>query len=511
MLLAAGWYDRLWRSLFIVGAVAVLCGCGGGETSVVAVPPVNPVPVAPESCQLPALPSKPANVVNVQSFGALPDDGLDDTLAIQTAINSLQPGQWLVFPAGTYEHRTRLTVRTPGVVLWSEGATLRATNPDDMAVMLAADGASIYNFTLTAVTVSRLYAPWHARIAVYDETERGTPLRDNVVQGNRVVNGGEPGTATANSASTAGIYVEYADNFLVAGNEIKRSLADGIQVVRGARNGRVLFNTVRESGDDMIGLVSYIASGDWTLESAASEAANLERRRDRELVRNVVVAYNDVSGQYFGRGISVVGGADITISHNSISKTAEAAAILVAREASFLTWGVNNVLVEDNMLSQVQTLTPAYTPTGWDASGGVTGHGGVEIHAFVLEDELGYGNLAEALKVQNIRVNRTSIMDTLDAGVRVGVGTGESASYSATRQDGSVVTRTLTGGTTGRIDLSDIAMSGIGGAPLQILANTTNSDNVYCEGLTLNGLATTSPACGGSRPLVSGALRSCSR
>ena len=184
-------------------------------------------------------------------------------------------------------------------VLWSDGATLHATNPDDQAVLLAADGASLYNFTLTAVTRGRLDAPWQSRIAIFDTDSRATRLANNVVQGNRVINGGAPGSPTANSASSAGIYVEFAENFLIAGNEVRRSLADGININGGARNGRVLFNTVRESGDDMIGLVSYMGTGNWITSSAASLAASLDAQRDRQLVRNVLVAHNDVSGQYF--------------------------------------------------------------------------------------------------------------------------------------------------------------------------------------------------------------------
>ena len=53
----------------------------------------------------------PANTIDVRNFGAKPDDGQDDTSAIQAALDSLQPGQWLVFPAGTYQHSRRLTVR----------------------------------------------------------------------------------------------------------------------------------------------------------------------------------------------------------------------------------------------------------------------------------------------------------------------------------------------------------------------------------------------------------------
>jgi len=449
--------------------------------------------------------------VDVRSFGAVPDDGRDDTASIQAALNSLTAGQWLVFPAGTYLHSSRLVVATARVVLWSEGATLQATNAQDQAIELAADGASIYNFTLTAVTRDRLYAPWHSRVAIYGGTARVAPLRDNVVQGNRIVNGGARGTALANSASAAGIWVEYADNFLVAGNEVRRSLSDGIHITGGARNGRVLFNTVRESGDDLIGLVSYMGDGDWTSETAARLTGTLAGKRDRQLVRNVLVAHNDVSANYWGRGITVVGGADITISDNRVSQTAIGGGILLARDASFVTWGVNNVLVQDNTISQVQTLPPAYTPIDWDASVQRTGHGAVEIYGFVFDDERAFADLVDATAMQNIRVTRTTVTDAWASGVRVGAGTGVAEALVGGDAEGRSVTRMFTGGAMRRIELSSIAMTGTASPALQILARTTGSDNIYCEGITDGGRVVADAACGGARPVVTGTTQSCLR
>lgn len=460
-------------------------------------------------CGLTDLPAKPASALDVRSFGAKPDDGVDDTVAIQTALDALQPGQWLVFPAGTYLHAKRLTVRVPGAVLWSEGATLHATNAQDQAVMLAADGASIYQFTLTAVTGSRLHAPWQSRIAVFDRVDRATHLRGNVIRANRIVNGGEPGTSLANSASSAGIFVYRADNFTVAANEVRRSLSDGIHVTGGSRNGRVMNNVVRETGDDMIAMVSYLKTGDWTTETAQSLASTFETQRDLQQVRNVLVANNDVEGQYWGRGISVVGGADITIRDNRIARTTLAAGILIAREASYVTWGVSNVLVQDNTIAQVQTTVPAYTPAGWPSTVSRTYHGGIEVHAFIFDDEKQSSTLAPALSVQDVRFERNTVSDTLANGVRIGEGTGVSSSLSGKRPDGSSITRVFSGGAIGRISLAGIAMSGTGGKALAIKNQPSASYNVHCEGLTSQDQPLVDAACAGVPPNVSGSTMVC--
>jgi Pectate lyase superfamily protein len=459
---------------------------------------------------LSALSNKPADMVDVRKFGATPDDGDDDSAAIQAALDALRPGQWLVFAAGTYQHDKRLVVRTPGAVLWSDGATLHASNPLDQAVMLAADGASIHGFTMTAVTGARLHAPWQSRIAVFDRVDRATPLRNNVIRDNRVINGGAPGSATANSASSAGIFIFRAESFVVAGNEVRRSLSDGIHVTAGSRNGRIVGNTVRETGDDMIAMVSYLKSGSWQAETAAqSLAATAADQRDQQLVRNVLVADNDVEGQYWGRGISVVGGADITIRNNRIARTTLAAGVLVAREASYLTWGVSNVLVQGNTISQVQTTAPTYVPAGWAGTQLRTGHAGIEVHAFAFDDERQYPALMSSLAVQDVRIERNTITGTAANGVRIGEGTGVSSTLTASKPDGSSLSRTFSGGTVGRISLSGVALSQTGAKALVIKSKPTAASNVHCEGLTNQGAPLTDAACSGTPPSVTGSAMAC--
>ena len=64
--------------------------------------------------------------------------------------------------------------------------------------------------------------------------------------------------------------------------------------------------------------------------------ASLSTLRDQRLNRNILITDNDVKGQYWGRGISVVGGENVTIQYNQISDTTYAAGVLLARE--WVTW-----------------------------------------------------------------------------------------------------------------------------------------------------------------------------
>lgn len=429
----------------------------------------------------------------------MPNDSVDDTDAIQRALNSLSPGEWLVFPPGRYIHSKSLHVKVANTVMWGEGATLHATNPSDQAVWLEADGASVYKFTLTAVTVNRRTTPWESRIAVFGGTNPARLLKNNVVRGNRLVQGGDPGTPLANSASSAGIFVYHATNFLVAENTVSRSLADGIHITSGSSHGMVLNNTVKETGDDMIAVVSYI--GDPST-GASAIAGNFAARKTRDLNHHITIAGNTVTGQYWGRGISVVGGENVTIEHNSIDRTTHAAAVYLARETSYLTFGVRNVTVRNNTITDVQTTMPAYTGGSVSPNATKTGHGAIEIYSFVFSDEAAIDALGDNLAVQNIRIESNTINRTRADALRIGTGWGRTWSYSGKRKDGSSFTRSVTGGQVGLIGVSSNKMTSIGGKAIDISNKPTAQFNVSCDTNTDDGGSASNSLCSGPKPPV---------
>ena len=117
--------------------------------------------------------------------------------------------------------------------------------------------------------------------------------------------------------------------------------------------------------------------------------------------------------------------------------------------------------------------------------------------------------LAPALSVQDVRVERNTISETLANGVRIGEGTGVTSTMTGTRPDGSAVTRYFSGGAVGRVSLAGIAMSGTGAKALAIKNQPTASYNVHCEGLSSQGQPLTDAACGGAAPSVTGSSLSC--
>lgn len=447
---------------------------------------------------LPPLPARPAKVRSLKDFGVSPSDTVDNTEGIQRALNALSPGEWLIFPPGRYLHSKRLHVKVPNTVLWGEGATLHATDPGDQAILIEADGASIYKFTLTAVSDKRRTAPWESRIAVFAGSKPGRLLSNNVVRGNRIIESGAPGSPLANSTSTAGIFVYYATNFLVAENLVRRSMSDGIHVTSGSSYGRVLNNEVRETGDDMIAVVSYI--GEPASTPATVIAADFDERRARGLNHHIIIANNTVSGQYWGRGISVVGGENVLIQGNTIDRTTHGAAVYLARETSYLTFGVRNVVVRNNTITDVQTTTPQYTAGTVSPSAPKTGHGAIEVYSWLFTDEAANEKLRNGLAVQDIRIESNTISRTRGDGARIAKGSGRTWSYTGKLKDGTTFTRDVTGGLVGRIVLRNNNMTSIAGQALAINNEPTEQQGTSCEANTLDTKVASQRLCAGTAP-----------
>ncbi|MBR8059731.1 right-handed parallel beta-helix repeat-containing protein [Burkholderia dolosa] len=249
-------------------------------------------------------------------------DGADQTDMLQRALDALQPGQRLVFAPGRYVVGRSLVVRQQNVVLSGYGATLIATVPDDQTIEMQGDGTAIVGFRLNGTGSIRMETPKSTKIEV---TGRDVQVLDNVIDG-----GG------------GGIFVFGGTDVAIVGNEVLSTLADGIHLTHGARNVLVQGNVVRGTGDDMIAVVSYQGDG--------------------VLSRNVLITGNSLEGNAWGRGITVVGGADVTIANNIVRNVQVSAGILVAQEDSYRTYGASDVLVENNVISDIQTAANRTDP-----------------------------------------------------------------------------------------------------------------------------------------------------
>ncbi len=286
---------------------------------VLALPGAATIREPPPDCPLPPTELRSPHV-DVRRFGAVGDGVHDDTFAINAAIASLENGGTVEFSPGTYRHDGLLKVDRRDVALVGQRTRLLAGRPSQGAILLSGDGSSLRDLDITSA----------------DPGPRGDRDEQSgiVVSGQRNTVFG----VKVSKAKSAGILLLGARDFLVACSDVSDTKADGIHVSRAAMNGRVAFNTVRNSEDDGIAVVSY--------------------RPDKQASR-ITIEDNRVEQIRWGRGIAVVGSRDVVVRRNTVRSIAMAAGIIVAREAYWNTHGARNVVIEGNRISDVQqSLAP---------------------------------------------------------------------------------------------------------------------------------------------------------
>src|SRR4051794_18522178 len=89
------------------------------------------------ACAHAAAPAR-ANVINVASFGAVPDDNINDASAISNAIASAAPGDTVQLNGGIYDLASTLSITKSNLTFTGTGAastTLRRTGTASSDVM----------------------------------------------------------------------------------------------------------------------------------------------------------------------------------------------------------------------------------------------------------------------------------------------------------------------------------------------------------------------------------------
>lgn len=269
--------------------------------------------ITPGATLQPSSGSKPVLVADVTVSPAA--DGSDQADALQKAFDSLQAGQRLVIAPGRYVVGHSLAVNVPQVVISGYGATLAATNPADQTIVMRGTGSTLVGVTLAGTGTTRLTTPESTKVEV---TGADVQVLGVTIQG----------------GASAGIFVFGGSGIAIVGNTVRATLADGIHTTYGSTNVLVQNNTVTGTGDDLIAVVSYLGDG--------------------RLSSNVLIDHNSVSGNAWGRGITVVGGQGVTISNNTVDGVEKAAGILVAQEDSWKTYGSSNVVISGNTVTNIQ-------------------------------------------------------------------------------------------------------------------------------------------------------------
>lgn len=294
---------------------------------------------------------------------AIPNDGLDDSVAIQAALDSLVEGDTLTFQPGVYQTNKQLFLSAKsGITLDGRGATLLSTDPTKSALTIQdSESITIKSLDFQGSGTARLAADKTCAILVYRSTN--VQLLSNRIHG----------------VAGAGIMLQTTNDFLIQGNVVYDTLADAIHITNRSSFGQIQFNTTFGSGDDGIALVGYVKHGG--------------------RIHDINILGNNVLGNHRGRGVTIEGAYNVLADNNYIENT-NAAGIILSSNASYNQYGVDNVVLSRNTIVGANFGTPV--------------HGGILLSARAggaLED-----GAMVPFSITNVTIQDNAIIDTVGAG-----------------------------------------------------------------------------------------------
>lgn len=223
-------------------------------------------------------------------------------------------------PAGNYTHNA-LTWTGPAGLYGAGAGTSILTGASDIAcqITMAGNGWTFSAWTHVCPQTTRDSTHWNIFVNRTVSTFRMDSME---------IQGGDAG----------GIINFFADHGTFTNNYMHDTLADCLYTTDGSNNIIVANDKHRNCGDDSLSNVSFNGDADG-------------------IVSNVLDQNNDLGFQANARGISVVGGQNITIVGNLVQNTLANAGIYLADEPSFNSRAVTNVIVSNNYLGTVSGST----------------------------------------------------------------------------------------------------------------------------------------------------------
>lgn len=249
---------------------------------------------------------KPENALSITDFGAVADDGKDDSEAVAKCITeATAQGKEVWIPAGDFRIDTPPseyglgdgTNKDRGIVLADDNVVIRGAGMwhsvltgEFAAFFIKASNIAFYDFSLQGNAVARRDSIDPSAI----ETDYNTPKMENITIQNIGI-----------EHYKTGIWIHNTEYLHVAGCKIRNTFADGINLRRGTSYAVVEQCIVRNTGDDAI--------AQWS--SDYCDTGNKIR-------------FNTVSLPWLANAIALYGGSDIEITDNVLMDTVFAGAAI---------------------------------------------------------------------------------------------------------------------------------------------------------------------------------------
>ncbi|WP_162462973.1 right-handed parallel beta-helix repeat-containing protein [Paenibacillus psychroresistens] len=263
----------------------------------------------------PTVTALPAKYLQVKDFGAAGNGVKDDTAAIQAAVNKAGElgGATVYFPKGVYILKNTIMVEHDNITLEGVGweAELRLmVHPQRVITIKNAKHSVVRNLQVSLGLSGVLRNDSDEGIYVAGKSTdfliekvlgnaKGIMVRGDITQG------------------------------IIRDNSIKNSLADGIHITNGANNINITNNTLENTGDDAIAVVSYVSGVNYAYK--------------------INIVSNHIKNSR-ARGIAHVGGKNVNIFANTIEGTSSSG-ILVDQDRNYNTFPSYNTNIEDNTIT----------------------------------------------------------------------------------------------------------------------------------------------------------------
>lgn len=260
-----------------------------------------------------ALP-QPENSISIVAYGAVADDGEDDTQALLDTIEAaVAEGKEVWLPAGTFHFtESRIVIQNDNVTIRGAGMWHTVITGDYAAFLVKANNAAFYDFKMEGTAVVRRDDVDPAAFEVASSVQP----KENLTIQNIWVEHYKVGAWTYN---ISGVHM--------VGCRIRNTFADGINLCKASCNSMVEQCSFRGTGDDSVAMWSQTYCD-----------------------VNNTVRYNTISAPDLANCVAIYGGKDITICDNIISDViTEGSGINISTNFSPAEFG-EKIIVERNTL-----------------------------------------------------------------------------------------------------------------------------------------------------------------
>lgn len=298
----------------------------------------------------PAL-SQPAGCTSITSYGAVPNDGNDDTAAIQRAVTDDENGViscvWI--PAGQWRQEQKILSPDPARGQYNQKGIRN--------VVIRGAGmwhTKLYTNTEPQNVVGNINHPHEGNVGF--DIDDNTQISDLAIFGmttNRANRGHGINGRLGKNTKISNVWIEHVnvgawvgrdysdtpaywnpgDGLEFSGMRIRDTYADGINFSNGTRNSRVFNSTFRTTGDDALAVWANPRVRDTSVDVAS----------------NNHFVNNTVQLPWRANGIAIYGGSNNSIENNLISDTANYPGIMLATDHDPLPFGGTTLLANNGL------------------------------------------------------------------------------------------------------------------------------------------------------------------